>query len=267
MSIAVLGYKLHNDIDNSKILTLDTGELSYIDNITMGLKNAQELKSAYQDKIKPYSVNHNNALGDIVLSYIRDNEHKVELPLIFDDEDMIHTRTSSLEEVKSETERARKLLLNSRNQLFLDMFLANKNLSETTNATVKMTIGEYKIAKKEGYNVTVYDGEYRISILDVLKYRFTHKKLGPMRLLVEDTLEVWKKNVLSSNNDDLYFYSRELRLLLNEYDYRKIPRKVMENLSFNREHFNSSINLQRENNFIRRVIGVKQKVLDSNKAA
>ena len=48
--------------------------------------------------------------------------------MLLNDEDAIRTRTSSLEEVKSETERARKLLLNSKNQIFLTSFLLNKNL-------------------------------------------------------------------------------------------------------------------------------------------
>lgn len=269
MSIAILGSKFHNDDD--KVLTLDSGTLRYIDSITKDYKNEKELKNSddYREKIKAYSTVHNNIDGEIILSYIKNNNEKLELNLLYDDPVAIRTRTSSLEEVKSETEMARKLLLNSKNQLFLTLFLLNKNLSATTTSTVKMTIDEYKIAKHEGCNVTAYDGEYRIPISDVLKYRLKHKKLGPMRLLVEDTLEVWKKNMLSLNDDDLYFYSRELRLLMNEYHYRKIPRRAVYNLSFNKEYLLDSLNIVKHNNFhLSDVVGLpKRKVLEERKAA
>ena len=71
-------------------------------------------------------------------------------------------------------------------------------------------------------------------IQDVLEYRLDKKSLGPMRLLIEDALELWKKNILDLSDEELYFYSRELRVLINEYDYRKIPRRAVYNLIFNK---------------------------------
>lgn len=269
MSIAILGSKFHND--DNKVITLDSGALRYIDTITKSYKNEEELKNSdiYREKLKAYSNVYSNDNGKIVLSYIKNNEERLLLSPLYDDPDAIRTRTSSLEEVKSEVEKARKLLLNSKNQMFLTSFLLNKNLSSTTKATVKMTIDEYKIAKSEGLNVTAGDGEYRISINDVLKYRLKHKKLGPMRLLVEDTLEVWKKNMLSLNDEDLYFYSRELRLLLNEYNYRKIPRRVVYNLSINKEYLQERTTIKKHGNFyFNSTIELpKQKVLEERKVS
>ncbi len=231
MAMATLGMKFHINSDNN-VITLDSGDLRYIDNITKEYKDEKDLltNEGYASKIAVYSNNHNNIDGDIVLTYVKNNDEKYDLKLLYDDPDIIRTRTSSLEEIKSETEKSRKLLLNSKNQLFLTLFLLNKNLQKTTTSTVRMTIGEYKIAKAYGLNVTTQDGEYRISIRDVLRYRLENKKLGSMRLLVEDTLEVWKKNMLKLPDEDLYFYSRELRLLINEYNYRKIPRRAVYNL-------------------------------------
>lgn len=269
MAIAILGSKFHND--DGKVLTLESGSLRYIDSITKDFKSVEDLKAygSYHDKISSYSKIHQDVRGEVVLTYIRNNAEKIQLDLLLNDDDTVRTRTSSLEEVKSETENARKLLLNSKNQIFLTSFLLNKNLKDTTVATVKMTIEEFKIAKKEGYEVKAQDGEYRISIQEVLRYRLNHKKLGPMRLLVEDSLEVWKKNMLSLNDEDLYFYSRELRLLMNEYHYRKIPRRAVYNLSFQKENIPYSSRVVRRNTFSisKGQNLLKRKVLEDRKAA
>ena len=252
MAIATLGMKFRINSDNN-VITLDSGDLRYIDSITKEYKDEKELRTreSYANKIAAYSNNHDHVDGDIVLSYIKSNNEKIELQLLYDDPDIIRTRTSSLEEIKSETEKSRKLLLNSKNQMFLTLFLLNKNLQKTTTSTVKMTIDEYKKAKAYGLTVYAQDGEYRISIRDVLKYRLENKKLGSMRLLVEDTLEVWKKNMLRLSDEDLYFYSRELRLLMNEYNYRKVPRKAVCNLLLTPEYeevLSSPIVINREYN-------------------
>ena len=264
MAIAILGSKINN---SDKVITIESGNLRYIDNITKEFEDEQDFKlgNMYRDKIKSYSNDDNK----LVLTYIKNNEEKVELDILFNDDEALRTRTSSLEDVKSETEKSRKLLLNSKNKMFLTSFLLNKKLLPTTRATIKMTIDEYRNAKKEGYLVIAKEGEYRIPISEVLKYRLNHKKLGPMRLLVEDTLEVWKKNMLNLTDEELYFYSRELRLLINEYNYRKIPRKLICNLNFDKEHLDENIVLRKPN--VVRMTGTvgltKRKIFDDRKAS
>ncbi len=269
MSIAILGIQFSDAKD--KVSTIESGSLRYIDSITKNYLNEEDLMSdeTYREKIRPYKLHHEGASSKIVLSYIKNNEEKVNLDILYDDEDDIRTRTSSLEEIKSETERARKLLLNSKNQIFLTSFLLNKNLEKTITPTIKMTIGEYKIAKDNGYNVTTRDGEYHISIKDVLNYRLKNKKLGPMRLLVEDTLEVWKRNMLNLDNDELYFYSRELRMLINEYNYRKMPHKVVTNLRFSKSHLRDNLKVNHYNSFrgVSTLGLAKQKTLDDRKVS
>ena len=251
-------------IEPNKVTILDSGTLHYIDSITSDFKDQQDLKSsAYYRERVPAGENE-----ELVLTYVKNNKEKTELDLLFDDSDPIRIRTSSLEEVKSEVERSRKLLLNSKNQLFLTSFLLNKRLVPTATATVKMTIDEYRIAKKEGYEVTAQDGEYRIPIKEVLKYRLNHQKLGSMRLIVEDTLEVWKNNLLNMKDEDLYFYSRELRLLINEYNYRKIPRRAVVNLEFDRCKINSSMKIRRNSKYkINTILGLSKRKVLNDKAA
>ncbi len=234
MSVAVLGYRRRNSSIND-IYTLENADLRYIDKITKEYENEQELilSSRYASVIRGFCADGDILDGEIVLNYIKSNQQKVSLSIIYNDSEDICLKASSLDEFKSETEKARKLLFSSKNKLFLKLFLQNKNMMSTTYQTVKMTLNEYKVAKREGLDVICKDGEYHITINDVLKYRLSHNKLGPMRLLVEDTLEVWKNQLMNMSNEELYFYSRELRVLLNEYNYRKIPRKIIDNLSIN----------------------------------
>ncbi|MBQ7136448.1 MAG: hypothetical protein IJO43_00530 [Bacilli bacterium] len=266
MSIAILGKKLNN---SDEITTIDSSSLRQIDNVTRLFANEEELKNSdyYQSRMSTSSSVEKEE-GKLIITYVKNNQEKINLDVIYDNSDAIRTRTSSLEEVSSEVEKSRKLLLNSKNQIFLTSFLLNKKFLPTTSATVRMTIDEYKIAKKEGYQVSLFDGEYRISIQEVLKYRLNHKKLGGMRLLVEDSLEVWKKNMLNLSDEDLYFYSRELRLLLNEYNYRKIPRKAVVNLSFDKSKIKDNLKIRKKNDFRIKAVGLpKRKVLDDRKAA
>lgn len=251
--------------DPSRVTILDSGTLYYIDSITGDFKDQEDLKSSayYREKVS------NGEREELVLTYVRNNKEKKELTLLFDDNVPIRIRTSALDEFKSEVENSRKLLLNSKKQMFLKSFVNNKNLLPTTSATVKMTIEEYKLAKKEGYQVTAHDGEYRIPIIEVLKYRLNHQKLGLMRLLVEDTLEVWKNNLLNMRDEDLYFYSRELRLVINEYNYRKIPRRAVVNLEYDESKLTSSMEVNKDANFkIKTTLGLrKRKVINDLKSA
>ncbi len=252
MSVAILGYKKNGSDD---VFTLENSRLETIDAITKSYTNDNDLilSHKYSPLIRQYCQDDEILNGRIVLNYIKNNNDKINLPILYDDPNAIITRASSLDENKSEVEISRKLLLNSKNKIFLKLFMNSKTLRSTTSPTVKMTFNEYKIAKKENLHVFNKDGEYHIPISDVFQYRLNHNKLGPMRLLVEDTLEIWRNNILNFSNEDLYFCSRELRLLINEYNYRKIPRKIICDLSINYKKFHvlirDNFKLNQENSF------------------
>lgn len=235
VAIASLGLKINDSNNENSVITLDTGTLRYIDSIIKSFPNSETLKKdeEFSTKISHLSPNEIER-SKIILTYIKNNDEKVLLKPIYNDPEPIHTRASSMDEVKSEVERTRKLLFSSKNQLFLSMFFNNQSLVRTTYSTIKMTVSEYKKAKDAGLSVIMRDAEYYITIKDALKYRLGHKKLGVMRILVEDALELWKKKMLDLSDEDLYYYSRELRLLINEYDYRKIPRRAVYNLNINK---------------------------------
>jgi len=233
MAIANIELRI-NSKDDNKNLILESGTLRYIDNITKSFRDAESLKNAEEfsgriSNLAPEELKNNK----IYLYYIKNNDDKVQLKPIYDDSEPILVRANSIEGEISEIEKARKLLFSSRNQLFLSLFLNHNSLSKTTYGTIRMTPSEYKYAKDAGLSTFVKDGEYKVFIRDILKYRLNNKKLGIMRTLYEDTLEEWKKRMLGLSEEDLYFYSRELRVLINEYHYKKIPRKAVFNLNIN----------------------------------
>jgi len=126
-------------------------------------------------------------------------------------------------------------------------------LFNTTFGSVKLSLSEYKYAKDSGVFVYIKDGDYSVSIRDLLKYRLTNNRLGTLRNVYEDTLEKWKSNLLDMSNETLYFYSRELRVLINEYNYRKFPRRVFYNLIFYKDEISSTKNYKiiKNNKFIK----------------
>lgn len=271
MAIANIELKLGNKNDNRSIV-LESGTLRYIDSMIKSFNNEQSLKKAeeFTEKLSMLS-NEELQNSKIMLFYIKNNDDKIKLKPIYSDEEPILITANSIEGEVTEVEKARKLLFSSRNKLFLSMFLNNNTLLRTTYGSIKATPDEYKHAKEMGLATLIRDGEYRILIRDVLKYRLTNRKLGVMRTIYEDTLEEWKKYVMDLSKEELYFYSRELRILINDYHYRKIPRKAVCNLNLNRSSFSTmnnykltkSLDINDSNAF-----GLyKKKVLDDRKSA
>lgn len=244
MSNASLGLKINENNNDDSIIILETGTLRYIDSITKSFANAEVLKLDDDFSNKVSFLTPSQFKGSkIVLSYIKSNDERVLLKPIYNDPLPINIRTNLMEDIKPEVESARKLLFSSKNKMFLSLFLNNPVLVRTTYLTIKMSVDEYKEIKDEGLAIIVKDSEYHITIKDALKYHFEHKKLGIMRTLVEDALELWKKNLLDLSDEELYYYSRELRLLINEYDYKKIPRRVVYNLNMYKNKFANFDNL------------------------
>lgn len=230
MSIATLEMRFN---DSDKSILLETGSLRRIDNITREYLDSYDLISK-EYKLKLGDEGYKNLVNNnysLYLNYVKNNDEKLELNILYNDSDEIHVKTSGLDDVKSEIERARKLLYSSKNELFLSLFLLNNNLRNTTYSTIKMSTSEYNVLKNEKMNIFTRDGDYRVPINDVLKYRLSHDKLGPVRTLFEDSLESWKDNILRNPEDELYFLSREMRFVINEYEYRKIPRRSICNLN------------------------------------
>lgn len=244
MGKAILSYTLdkksNSDADE---LILLTGSLRRIDNCTRFYNNIEEMRQSpeFQEQINNFikrnenyiKTYNNNFAGEFAVSFIVDSEKREYLPILIDDKKPIRTRTSSLEEVKSEVEKARKLLFRSKDKMFLKRMLKDERFADTTDFDIKLKLPEYKEVTKKGIKPKLIDGEYYLTIHEILEYTAKTEKLGLMRGLVEDALEVWKENVLALDDELLYYYSRHLRLALNAYDKDKLGKKLVINLKAN----------------------------------
>lgn len=244
MGKAILSYTLdkksNSDADE---LILLTGSLRRIDNCTRFYNSIEEMRQSpeFQEQINNFikrnenyiKTYNNNFAGEFAVSFIVDSEKREYLPILIDDKKPIRTRTSSLEEVKSEVEKARKLLFRSKDKMFLKRMLKDERFADTTDFDIKLKLPEYKEVTKKGIKPKLIDGEYYLTIHEILEYTAKTEKLGLMRGLVEDALEVWKENVLALDDELLYYYSRHLRLALNAYDKDKLGKKLVINLKAN----------------------------------
>lgn len=241
MGKAILSYTLdkksNSDADE---LILVSGSLRSVDNCTRMFNSVEEMRQCpeFQEQINSfikrnenYIENYNDGFeGEFAVSFIVDSDKREYLPILLDDKVPIRTRTSSLEEVKSEVEKARKLLFRSKDKLFLKMMLADERFADTTDFNIKLRLPEYKEALRKGIKPKLIDGEYFLTIHDILEYTLNANKKGIMRDLIEDALEVWKENILALDDELLYYYSRHLRLAMNIYNHDKMGKKLVTNL-------------------------------------
>lgn len=244
MGKAILSYTLdkksNSDADE---LILLTGSLRRIDNCTRFYDSIEAMRQSpeFQERINNFikrnenyiKTYNNNFEGEFTVAFIVDSDKREYLPILIDDKKPIRTRTSSLEEVKSEVEKARKLLFRSKNKLFLKRMIQDERFADTTDFDIKLKLPEYKEVTKKGIKPRLIDGEYYLTIQEILEYTLNNDKIGVMRGLVEDALEVWKENILALDDELLYYYSRHLRLALNAYDKEKIEKKLVSNLRAN----------------------------------
>ena len=244
MSKAILSYTLDkkSGIEANELVLL-SGSLKMVDNCTRGYDSIEALRqsSEFQARINDFLKRNenyirdynNNFQGEFVVAFIMDSEKREYLPLLINDEKPIRTRTSALEDVKSEVERARKLLFRSKDKLFLRRMLRDERFSDTTDFDIRLKYPEYKEVVKKGMHPKQIDGSYYLTIHEILEYTLQTEKNGVMRGLVEDALEVWKENILALDDELLYYYSRHLRIAINAYDKEKFNKKLVTNLKAN----------------------------------
>ena len=260
MSTAMLMYEL----DDIRRVPVKVGTLSDIDNMTLAFDTSTLLMQKFKTPIltllnnnREYVKNNPNNKGKFVIDYIRDSDVKEELPVLYMHGKyrpiLTQTTPITLDEMHqlgerqtvapSEIERARKLLLSSKNKKFLINFLRSDLFASTTEFKMRVTKEEYDMARSNGIEGFIRNNQYGLSMREVLVYLYKNKKLGFMRVLVEDSLELWKNNMESINREDLYYYSRNIRELIDQY-YENInyKDKTVTNLNVNEDGLYRSIN-------------------------
>ena len=242
MSRAVLSYK---DPKTEVQTILEVGSLFYIDQCTKNYNSLLDLLNSFI--YKPKLVNYDNiSTNNIELSYVLSNSRKDKLTVLVNDHESINKRDNYSENKKSEVERARKLLLNSKDKTFVKLFLDNSDFKETSNFNIRLSYSEYLFALKNNLDVKADDGRYYINMNDLLLFTINNKKYGILRPVIEDGLDIWKKDMMMLDEEKLYFYSRNLRVAINDY-YRKIRGKEgIRNLNLRNENL---INTFGEDNY------------------
>jgi len=183
MSKAILSYTLDKKSSSeANELILLSGSLRMIDNLTRQYDSIETLRqsSDFQEKINDFIKRNehfitdynNNFNGEFVVAFIMDSEKREYLPLLINDNRPVRTRTSALEDVKSEVERARKLLFRSKDKLFLRRMLKDERFADTTDFDIKLKLPEYKEVIKKGMSPKLIDGAYYLTIHEILAFKF-----------------------------------------------------------------------------------------------
>ena len=214
MKKAMLVYEDYND---SKAITLETNGLNAIDTYTKYYTDINELKRSYKYELKAKNTTLDVDNSDIKLFCIKDADTREQLPLLLNDETEIELYDNMFNNTRSQVETSRKLIFNSKDRMYLKTLLDNESLSKTMLFTVNISYSEYQYLTKKNISVIMEDGKYYVLALNVLKYVSQDEKLGPVRGLFEDTLDIWKRRIANLDIDNLYYYSRNLRILQNDY--------------------------------------------------
>lgn len=224
------------ELDTNKRIPVKAGSLVSIDTETMNIEKPSLLMQKFKKPImtllnenKDYVQNNPDNKGRFLIEYVKDSDIKEELPVIYKRDKFrpILTRTiplsietlkkSNIRIEKSEIERARQLLLSSKYKRFLTAFLKSDIFHDTTAHKMKVSKDEYDKAREIGIEGFIKNNQYGLTIREAFIYLYKANRLGSMRVLVEDALELWKKNLENLEDDELYYYARNIRCLIDDY--------------------------------------------------
>lgn len=215
MNNATLIYKIN---DNNK-LRLDSQPLYLIDKITSSFKNEEDFIKHYynKDKIYQFIEDNNNIKGNIIIDFKKDINNKEELEPLYNLKEDIILRDNSYNNISTELEKARKLLFNSKNQLFTKLILKSNLFNKELDRYIDLDLEEAKYAYNNNLEIKKINNIYLISFKSLLLYRINNNKLGKLREAYQDMLNILKRRINEKSINEIYYYNRELRLLINEY--------------------------------------------------
>lgn len=202
-------------------VTLLSGSLSYVDSCISTFYNYDDLAydSACWSSIRPIF---DGKLTDSTfhLTVSKYDGTKQELPLIFNDNEPIYITSNHYDGRVSEVDKARKLLFSSKDKKFMRDFLENEILSSTVSFTIPISDVETRSIISGNINLPIIntlDGRRVVFASDVFKASLEQKKLGKLRDLFETSIDIWSEKMSSKNDDELYYYSRNIRAMILDY--------------------------------------------------
>ena len=222
--------------NNKERITLYSSSLKNIDNITRLFKNEEDFikNSASKEKVVEVLKGKVSDIKEehLELLYIDGRDKSERLPVIYNDE-AIYLGNNFEENTEDEIEVARRLIWSSKDDLFLKKMLESFIIEDTT-ASFIIVKSPQELKELNRCDIKTYnnEGSYYVSIKDMFLYKLQNKKLGLLRSLVEDSLELWKKKIKALNSDLEYYYARELRRIVRSYE-KEINQKFYHNLIIN----------------------------------
>lgn len=236
MKKATLNYVI-SDVSGEKSLILENSSLYDIDMYTSQYKGDIDLINSYYnpEKIRNFLRENPGKVGNVRVFYAKNIQSKQKLLPLYDSKREICMYDDINNGNYTEIELARKLLFNSQGQLFTRLLLSSDFIPETFDYKLSISFHEYLLAKKKGLIVEQQNDSYYISFSELFKYRLANKKLGSLRELYEDMLDAWKDNLMNLNDDDFYYYSRQLRILMNKYEKMKLKHISVNNLKVSKK--------------------------------
>lgn len=219
MNNATLMYIIKNDNETKK-LKLETESLYYMDMYTKNYKDEKDFINHYPKKemIDKFIKENGNNSGNLVVSYTMNMQEKEDISPLFNSKENFEFKDDPYEGKVTEIEKSRKLLFNSKNQMFVKLILSSKILDKELNRLIDLSEEENEYATD--YNLKTYyiNNKHYISFKTLFEYRIISLKLGYLRNAYQDMLKTLKDKIMSLDSNSFYFYNRQLRIIIEKYN-------------------------------------------------
>ncbi len=210
-----------------------------IDKYTSSLKNEKELfETISHDNAFRVFLQENKAKGSFKIKYI-DNKNKSHLIPVLYNERPVEIDDYYRDGIISESEYSRRSLLNSKEQLYSKLFLLNNAVDMAKKYSILISENEANILKRHGILTFNVSGSKAVSIEDLIRYRSSHSKLKDVRDIYVNALDLWKAKMDSLPYDEIYYLSREYRVINNYYNRIRQNGLSVSNLNINKHKLNS----------------------------
>lgn len=219
MNNATLMYVINNK-EGIRRLNLESASLYHVDRYTCYYKNEEDFIKHYnkKDRIDTFIKQNGNTTGKIVIMYTKSVQEKEELTPLYDSREDFEFKDDPYEGKMTEIEKARKLLFNSKNQLFVKLILNNKILDKELNKLIDLTNEEKDYIMQYGFKPIHVNNKNYISFKSLFEYRIKVAKLGCLRNVYQDMLKTLKNKLMELDDNTYYFYNRQLRIMIRKYN-------------------------------------------------
>lgn len=245
MNNATLTYVINYN-NQIKRLKLETQSLLYVDRYTSEYKNEDDFIKNYYNKgmIDNFIRENGNIKGKLVVSYTKNMKEKEDVMPLYNSQEEFALVDNPYEGKITEIEKARKLLFNSKNQMFAKLVISNNTFENHLNKMIDLSLEEAIYLKKCGFSPIFINNKNYISFKSLFEYRIKSPKLGCIRGAYQDMLKTLKNELMILDDSTFYFYNRQLRILINKYN-ELIQEFFIKNLKIKKIKFNKQYVLKR----------------------